>query len=153
MGMDVSGIGNEKAYFRASCWSWRPIHQIIEAVNVIENLEIDITGFGYNDGSGISDTVKCVRLSKAIRKQIKKLALSEDDSLYLALGSWCTFPDGLHVDSDKAKRLGLNKYNGTFCEGPISTEEGIVVPTHELRVSHLLEFCDFLEECQGFEIW
>jgi hypothetical protein len=153
MGMDVSGIGNENAYFRASCWSWRPIHQMIEAVNVIENLEIDTTGFGYNDGSGISDAVECVRLSKAIRKQIRKSTLKEDDELYLALGSWSTFPDGRLVDSDTVEKLGLNELSGDFCEGPISTEEGIFVPTHSVRISHLLEFCDFLEECQGFEIW
>lgn len=153
MGMDVSGKGNENAYFRASCWSWRPIHQMIEAVNVIENLEIDTTGFGYNDGRGISDPVKCVSLSKAIRKQVKKSKLKNDDELYLALGSWSTFPDENFVDSDTVERLGLNELSGDFCEGPISTEEGLFVPTHSVTINHLLEFCDFLEDCQGFEIW
>ncbi len=142
---------NPGAYFRASIWSWRPIHMIIETINQQCDLGIDTTGFDYNDGRGIKDPEVCKELAKCIREVVLASMTEEDsDTIYLNLGSWVK-NDGTFIHSDVSK--GLPK-EPLIMTTSIVTESGdIVHPSHSVDKDHLEEFCTFLEQCGGFEIW
>ena len=157
MGMDVYGIApTDKAddagelvgaYFRASIWSWRPIHSIIEMVNRQCELNINTDGFGYNDGKGLRDPAECRRLAAAIRS----LVLSEPiDTMYLNLGSWC-YHDGRFVPSSVSE--GLPTTPLVMSTGIVLDSGDVVHPSHSVDRDHLTEFCEFLDNCGGFEIW
>lgn len=152
--MDVSGIGNPEAYFRANVWSWRPIHAIIDYINNKYSLGIETESFGYNDGSGVSDPEVCLKLSEGIKKELDNIGLKEnDDTIYLALGSWVEYPSGKFVGMEMNEEMNLDEYNGKILSAPISTKNGLVVPAYSTDRDHVEEFCKFLEECEGFEIW
>jgi len=155
MGMDVSGIKNQEAYFRANVWSWRPIHAIIDFVNEKYSLGIETENFGFNDGSGVKDPAVCIKLSECIRKELDGLGLKDQsDSIYLALGGWCEYPNGNFISLDESKKMGLDEYSGKVLLTPVSSASGkLVVPSHSTNREHIEEFCNFLNECGGFEIW
>ena len=63
MGMDVYGA-NEGTYFRANCWSWRPIVEAIWAADQGELLsEGLLQAMGFNDGAGLRNEVACHELA------------------------------------------------------------------------------------------
>lgn len=69
MGMDVYGIkprNKTGEYFRASIWSWRPIHAICETV-----MDNELPGWAYNDGAGYKTQKECDVLADKIEAFIK----------------------------------------------------------------------------------
>jgi hypothetical protein len=133
MGMDVTGKSGN--YFRANCWSWRPIHALIEEINQELNCGWDLELFGSNDGAGLQTQEDCNRLADEIEKRlnagIKKLVLHLSDSPCLVDKN-----TGQFVDPGEIKR-------GQQVESAWSTD-----------AEHLREFVTFLRECGGsFEIW
>jgi hypothetical protein len=72
MGMDVSGIGNPDAYFRANVWSWRPIHNLCEIATGRE-----YPAWAFNDGAGLQTAEECKKLADALEKYLKEFPLEE----------------------------------------------------------------------------
>lgn len=155
MVMNLTGIKNADLSFRSNIWSWRPIHAIIDFVNEKYSLEIDTENFGFNEGGGIKDPSLCIKLGGCIKKELDELGLKENsDSIYLSLGSWCRYPNGEFIRMDESKAMGLNEYSGKVLLTPVATSNGtLVVPSHSTDKKHIEEFCSFLNECGGFEIW
>jgi hypothetical protein len=154
MGMDVMGRGNPDAYFRASCWGWRPIHAICDYAIEKQNLSYDTTRWGYNDGGGLETQEDCNKLADAIEKSLSAFELKQDDDcLYLCLGSWCT-PQGDFVTEQVEDELNETYPMGTLMHNSVVTKDGVVAQSsHMTYLGAVKEFVNFLRTCDGFQIW
>lgn len=129
MGMDVSSTKN-KAYFRANCWSWRPIHELCVQLNKQHNLHLNFNGWNYNDGAGLHTKEDCEKLALVIENHIKEGNIQE-----VILESTCR----------------INSKTGIFLgsENPLEGKSA-----YYIDAEHILKFAKFLRECDGeFEIW
>lgn len=150
MGMDVTGIKNREAYFRANLWSWRPIQILLDFINVKHDLGVDMSSFGHNSGGGIKDPKLCEKFADIIEGDYITGFESDDiDRIYLNLGSWVT-SDGKFVKEEDRPEGEFPLFSTT---GIVTPEGNLVYPAHSITKEHLLEFCKFLRECGGFEIW
>lgn len=154
MGMDVCGKGNPDAYFRASCWSWRPIHALCDAAIEKEKLPFDTNYWGYNDGKGLETAEDCNKLADALESFLKNTELIDStDRIYLCLGSWCTH-DGGFIGNEKEEELTNAHPIGTVLDGPVVTKDGtLAYASHSTSLNHIKEFISFLRTCEGFAIW
>ena len=152
MGMDVIGKGNPDAYFRANCWSWRPIHALCETVIDNNGFNFDTQYWGSNDGRGLETQEDCNKLADALEAHLKNTDLKEEnDRIFLCLGSWYT-ADGKFIYEEE--ELNKSYPVGTVLSGPVVMKDGtIVYPTHSTSLDHIKEFISFLRTCEGFEIW
>lgn len=154
--MNLIGILNPNSKFSLSVWSWRPIHSIIEFVNEKYDLEIDTENFGFDIGAGIEDPEVCGTLREFILEELEGIGLKDkSDTVYFPLGSWKNFLGGEFIPMEESKKMGLKKYNGKILNTPIYSDKvgGLIVPTHFVDGDTVERFCDFLQECGGFEIW
>jgi hypothetical protein len=117
--------------FRASCWSWRPIHALCEELNTEKSLGLDLHGWGYNDGCGLHSQTACNLLADAIEERLNTTKL---EKFYVEFaGSVCRV-------NEQGKFLKEGETGG--------------MPAHCTDREHMLEFVAFLRECGGsFEIW
>jgi hypothetical protein len=152
MGMDVCGKGNPDAYFRANCWSWRPIHALCETVIYENDLNLNTEYWGSNDGRGLETQEDCNKLANALEAHLKNTELTEEnDKIFLCLGSWST-ADGrfLHEEEELNETYPI----GTVLSGAVVMKDGtIAYSTHSTSLDHIKEFISFLRTCEGFEIW
>jgi hypothetical protein len=152
MGMDVCGKGNPDAYFRANCWSWRPIHALCETVIDSNSLNFNTQYWGSNDGRGLETQEDCNKLADALEAHLKNTELTEEnDRIFLCLGSWST-ADGrfLYEEEELNKTYPI----GTVLSGAVVMKDGtIAYSTHSASLDHIKEFISFLRTCEGFEIW
>lgn len=131
MGMDVFGIDNKKAYFRASIWAWRPIHSIITEVASDFIPEKVLNGMSTNCGAGLTSDEDCKKLAARI-------------------SSWMEH-------NVKGKKIEANEENyelkitkmieSVFGEGTVSS-----IPCYSVDDEHLKEFVEFLNVCGGFKV-
>ena len=154
MGMDVCGKGNPDAYFRASCWSWRPIHALCDFAIEDKKLPFDTNYWGYNDGKGLETAEDCNKLADALESFLKNTELIDSsDRIYLCLGSWCNH-DGGFLDGEREEELNAAHPMGTVLDGPVVTKNGtLAYSSHSTSLDHIKEFITFLRTCEGFEIW
>jgi hypothetical protein len=154
MGMDVMGKGNTDAYFRASCWGWRPIHAICDLAIEKQKLPYNTKSWGYNDGGGLETQEDCNKLADAIETSIAAFGLKQDDDcLYLCLGSWCT-PQGEFVTEQVEEELNEAYPQGTILYNSVVTKDGTIAQSsHMTDLESVKKFVSFLRECEGFEIW
>jgi len=71
MGMDVYGRNpscEEGRYFRASIWSWRPIHGLMRQLCCEFVSDEVLFSMGFNDGAGPEDQETCDKIAKAFDK-------------------------------------------------------------------------------------
>lgn len=156
MGMNLIGSSKERTSFATNVWGWRPIHIIIDHINIKYSLGIDTDEFGFNDGAGVKDTETCKILSKHIREDLKDFGLVDDeDEIYLALaGSWINYSSREFLDSELVEKLNLEEYSGKILTGPIILKGGdMITPAYSTTKERMLEFCDFLDVCEGFGIY
>jgi hypothetical protein len=151
MGMDVYGKGNPDAYFRANCWSWRPIHALCEAVIYENDLNLNTEYWGSNDGKGLETQEDCNKLANALEAHLKNTELTEDiDKIFLCLGSWCS-ADGRFLHEEE---LNETYPIGTVLSGAVIMKDGtIAYSAHSTSLDHIKKFISFLRTCKGFEIW
>lgn len=152
MGMDVYGKGNPDAYFRANCWSWRPIHALCETVIYKDNLNLNTEHWGSNDGGGLETQKDCNKLADALEAHLKNTELAEEnDRIFLCLGSWSAAGGGfLHKEEELNETYPI----GTVLSGAVIMKDGtIAYSTHSTSLNHIKEFISFLRTCEGFEIW
>ena len=65
MGMDISGINPITVtgeYFRANCWSWRPLNFLCMYADNHFKLNIDFNYWDTNDGAGLKTDAECFKL-------------------------------------------------------------------------------------------
>jgi len=156
MGMNLIGLSKERTSFATNVWGWRPIHIIIDHINTKYSLGIDTTEFGFNNGVGVKDPETCKKLSLHIKEELKGFGLVKDeDVIYLALGSsWVKYPSREFLGGDLIEKMDLEKYSGKMLTGPIILKGGeAITPAYSTTKERMLEFCNFLDGCEGFEIW
>lgn len=153
MGMDVFGKAPD-SYFRASCWSWRPIHALCDSIIEKQNLPLSTKGWDFNDGEGLKTPEECNQLADAIEAHLKQSPLKEDDDkIYLCLSCWCTSSGSL-LPTEIEEVLNQKYPIGTVLPGPIVMVDGtLAYPAHSTSLDHIKEFITFLRTCEGFEIW
>jgi len=146
---------NPGDYFRASWWSWRPIHMLIDMVIEQKGLDINTANYGYNDGAGPNNQEDCDALADGLQEILdgdENLA-EEDDKIYLVMGSWCNL-DGMILGKEFEEKANDLPKLGTVLYRPFITDDGtIAAPTHSTSRWYLQKFINFLRECGGFEIF
>lgn len=147
---------NPGTYFRASCWSWRPIHAVCDMAIHIAELPFNTDGWGENSGFGLKTQLDCDILADAIDLF---LALNNaemhdlDDTMYLCLGSWAT-SSGQFMPKDLEDELNEAYPRGTILYRGVVTKDGtLAYPAHSCPLYHINNFTTFLRKCGGFEIW
>ena len=154
MGMDVCGKGNPDAYFRANCWSWRPIHALCETVIANNGFQFNTEYWGSNDGRGLETQEDCNKLADALEAHLNNSELKEDgDRIFLCLGAWST-ADGRFLNKDIEDELNETYPIGTVLSTAVVMKDGTVAySAHSTSLDHIKEFISFLRTCEGFEIW
>ena len=135
MGMDVYGANGN--YFRANCWSWRPIVEAIYEASsndiIDEQLMIDI---GFNDGKGLEDSESCLKLADSLEAWVETNVQTKYQ------------PESLAGICD------VIKGTGRFASKEDIDEGQEVESAYWTNKDHLMEFVSFLRECgEGFEVW
>jgi hypothetical protein len=135
MGMDVSGRSPKtKAgeYFRANCWSWRPLHELMYKLggDIIDAHTMN--GMGFNDGEGIKTQAVCTLLADRFA-----IWLEQNTSGY-------STDEGCHV----LKGTGRFASDEDMCNPEVATETA-----HSIEDSHIQEFTEFLRDCGGFMVY
>jgi hypothetical protein len=159
MGMDISGINpivKSGEYFRANCWSWRPLHFLCMFADEQFKLNIDFTYWDYNDGAGLKTEGECLKLADALEAvlQVMDDLKDDEDELCVCLGSWIDVETRQFINTD-----GRNKVNKDYPKGMIlysSVIDGhgrLVKSAHSITLGHIKEFILFLRTSGGFEIW
>ena len=159
MGMDISGINpivESGEYFRANCWSWRPLTLLCQFADKQFKLGIDFTYWDYNDGAGLRSDIECLKLADALEAVLKVMDdLKEDeDILCVCLGSWVYSETGVFFHTDNRNKLNKEYPKGTILYGSVIDIDGnLVQPAHSIKLWHIKEFITFLRTSGGFEIW
>lgn len=129
MGMDVYGK-NDSGYFRSSIWTWPNIWKYVANVAMQHQLmDEEIAHRGYfNDGVGL-DAENSHRLAAILKELLGKPILEPPP------------------ESNIKKDTGMCEAMASMFGMPQKSDDGM--PDIEM----LAEFADFLENCDGFEIW
>ena len=147
---------NPGVYFRANCWSWRPIHAICDVAIHIAELPFDTNGWGENSGFGLKTQQECDALAEAIDLYLilNNANMHDiDDTMYLCLGSWAT-SSGHFMPKDLEDELNEAYPRGTILYRGVVTKDGtLAYPAHSCPLYHINNFTTFLRKCGGFEIW
>jgi len=158
MGMDVSGCNpkTEKgAYFRASIWSWRPIHGLIEIADrlnggrlVPEDVMIQMS---FNDGAGLKSQKDCSTLANALERLLQRPCIIREHGMEVHKENGerlISFPrDGSPLLCDKTGRLYSLEY---VKAGKAKVED--LRSAYQTSEEHVREFIEFLRNCGGFEV-
>ena len=154
--MDLWKSNNPGVYFRANCWSWRPIHAICNFAIQIAELPFDTNNWGYNDGGGLKTQEECNDLANAIELylELNNGNMHDiDDIIYLCLGSWCK-ADGGFISQATCDELNEAHPTGTILYTGVVAKNGtLAFSSHSSSLNHINNFISFLRKCGGFEIW
>lgn len=162
MGMDVHGKTND-AYFRRNVWGWHGLADAI--IDLYPALAAKVEYWHSNDGSGLNeaDSKKLAGLIRAdvASGRVAEYVAGRDAHLAALPREMCEVCHGkgmrTHEDNvrlnvahmDYFQNWEPQKCNG--CDG-VGTKENWAC-SYSLEVQDLSEFADFLDECDGFEIW
>ena len=129
MGMDIYGNDPTEEvgeYFRANIWSWPAILGVAKTANTVADLQLDMEGWNWNDGHGLSSQAECDVLANAMQRLL--------DSVETPL---------LTAEHDPTAAMMVQTF------GEISG----VKQQAETSVGHAQAFISFLRKCGGFKIW
>ena len=153
---------NPGVYFRANCWSWRPIHMAIYAVNDLFKLGVDedtLDGMGYNSGHGIKDQETCTKVADYLGDMMKDMKEKNINKFGFNMGSW-TARDGSFLELTDEEEDILNtqyQHDELITDLPVRLgtrkETKKIYPSYTTEVEHVEEFVQFLRHCGGFEVW
>jgi hypothetical protein len=141
MGMDVYGqCPKNKAgeYFRANCWSWRPIHAIMEECHdgIID--DDTMLHMSCNDGAGLETDSECQSLAWEIELHLNG-KLEHIDSFSIDCG--------ILVEKEPTE-------HGSHRFVPDGNPKGVeTMSAYQCSREHVMEFVTFLRNCGGFEVW
>jgi hypothetical protein len=119
-------------YFRASVWSWRPIHALV--IRLCPDLldEETLAKMGYNNGAGPADQRTCTKMANRFERWLEHHAGGHGLESDLRVT-----PDGRFV------------FPGEAAANP----DLETVSAYEVADEHLKEWVEFLRHCGGFEVW
>lgn len=171
MGMDVIGKNAKSKvgeYFRNNVWWWRPLARYV--CMVAPAITAHCKFWQSNDGDGL-DGVQSIQLAKALRAEISSgrcAAYAVERAAYIAAlpRKPCFLCDGSGVRADaigiehgqstpKIESPGhprdgqIGWCNGCDGRGDVENDEA----HYPFSIENVEEFCAFLEQCGGFEIW
>ena len=131
---------NPGVYFRANCWSWRPIMEAMwesGACYEIDNESWDRMSF--NDGAGAKNQDACNRMAAKLKGWVQ-------EKIWDSEGQWS--PEILKTDDM------LIDENGTFISKDRAEQENVATKSpYTVNKEHLESWIKFLENCGGFEVW
>lgn len=135
MGMDVYGRHPASAagkYFRASVWSWRPIHSLIceLCTDLFDNETL--TSLGFNDGAGPESDEICQKMAERFNNWLETHA----SGLEIDIGDVRVDQNGHFLTAEEAAK------DGQVTRSPYSTDD-----------DHLKEWVTFLQNCGGFQVY
>jgi len=130
MGYDLYGNKNN-TYFRASIWSWRPIHQLIEESNVLPPYVLE--GIQYNDGQHVTEDQ-----ALAIADEIEKMLDGVDDEMEYISSTENPMSNMV------VQLMGALQASGARIEPS--------TPMHSTNAAHVREFVEFCRQSGGFEV-
>ena len=147
MGMDVYGINprsEQGEYFRANCWSWRPIMVALDLSGAAMRLDNHNWNLmGENSGGGARDRDTCQLMALDLDAWIKTAQQSEAERYA---------PDCL-LDVCRIAKEPSEGGGYAF----VDEKDWDTVPTqpaYQVDWDHLEEFVTFLRNCgDGFEVW
>jgi hypothetical protein len=152
MGMDVYGVNNKDAYFRANVWSWAAIH------NLIRNLGSDLVSkntmieMGSNSGAGITNADDCIKLANRMDIWMEHNAEGSEvvpepgDKIFSMGETLKAAVAGLIVNmKSEAEAKGEE-----FDEAEVTLSDGAFI--YKVEDDHLKEFISFLRSCGGFRV-
>lgn len=133
MGMDVSGINADTKvgeYFRANCWSWRPIMCVMDLAGALDLLpNHTVTHMNYNDGAGARSKKQAVAMAAVV-----DLWIQEQDWAYSA---------------EQKEYYWEPDWKDSMIE-----ENGVKRSMYRVYKPHLEAWVTFLQNCgDGFEVW
>lgn len=171
MGMDVIGKNKNSevgSYFRRNVWGWRPLWQYVKIQHwdLVEGVNGD-----YNDGHGL-DAEQSRLLAERLRKDLEDGTVNwyisvRNSTLAELPREDCDLCDstGIRTDTiglefgmptrmlEPEVRVVTGRNHG-YCNGCSGYGNKPNWETNYwLEKRDIEEFADFLEECQGFEIW
>ena len=127
---------NPGTYFRASVWSWRPLLEIMS--NTCDHIldEETLSGLAFNDGFGPDDQETCTGMADAIEAWL-------NESEWMGKNEYSL-----------ASECRVKKDTGEFVSAKELEDEKVWNETRSaygIEISHILEFCQFLRKCGGFQ--
>ena len=132
---------NPGNYFRANVWSWRPIMEAMwESGACYELDEKEFDRMSYNDGAGAKDAATCVRMANKLRNWMQEKIWDENG---------CWEPDTFKNDD----MLVCSETNRFVTKAEAELKGLEVRSPYIVNKAHLEQFCRFLDECGGFEVW
>lgn len=134
MGMDVFGIEDPSCYFRASVWSWRPLHLLISEANTRFAVGISaetMRAMEFNQGAGVRSPSQCCALAEALER-----ILAETTNEIFTLDS-----ELIGVEAVIQSALAASGW---------SIAGGC---PYQIDRKHVEEFIRFLKIAGGFEVW
>lgn len=148
---------NPGVYFRATWWSWRPIHVIADLAIKVADLPLSTKGWDTNGGDGLKTQNDCNLLADAIElfTILSKKEMTEDnDRMYVCLDFWARQDGKIIRDVEINNQLNEDHPIGTVLYSPVVDSTGeIAIPVYGVSLSHIKEFINFLRNCGGFEIY
>lgn len=148
---------NPGYYFRATWWSWRPIHVIADLAIKVADLPLSTEGWGSNSGDGLKTQEECDSLADAMElfTILSKKEMTEDsDRMYVCLDFWARQDGKIIRDAEINNQLNEDHPIGTVLYSPVVDSTGeIAIPVYGVSLSHIKEFITFLRNCGGFEIY
>ena len=134
--MDVFGRNPDSPageYFRASIWSWRPIHGL--TIELCWDLldEETMQGMAFNDGAGPDDGRVCVEMADRFDRWLTK----HRDGHRVYVEREGSFEGAVVAALEQAGWEMAEHFESSF------------TVSHE----HLRAWVDFLRHCGGFQVW
>lgn len=155
MGMDVYGKNSTTEsgeYFRANCWSWRPIHSLLGLVAGDLFSERTMELMGSNDGAGLWCQKECDMVADRLEKAMKDMEWKTDKHGEYH-EPWPFYSpvteEGRFMNDDGT----VNTYNEDTKETTKEVYTGNPRSAYTVYREHLEEFISFLRGCGGFEVW
>ena len=155
MGMDVYGRNSTTEsgeYFRANCWSWRPIHELM--LQHADDLfsERTMTLMGSNDGAGLCCQEECNMVADRLEEAMKDMDWKTNEhGEYYEPWPECSpvTKEGRFMNDDGT----VNIYNPDTKETEKEVYSGNMRSAYCVYREHLEEFITFLRGCGGFQVW
>jgi hypothetical protein len=133
MGMDVNGRNPDAEsgrYFRASVWSWAPIHGLICELCSDLLSEGMLAAIGFNDGAGPTEQATCTEMANRFGAWMERNVSGHATDLEM------------RVEKGTGRLLSPDEVDGRETEPAFAVED-----------EHLKEWEDFLRHCGGFAVW
>jgi len=149
MGMDVTGINpkNDKGeYFRANCWSWRPLCVAMGLSGAADHVDEYNWGLMFeNSGGGARSEEACLKMAADMEEWIDWNEMATSEDIYR--------PEELD-EIDMFVEKEPNEHGGHRFVRPEEEPDVEVVSAYGTRWEHMKEWVTFLRNCgDGFEVW